>query len=52
MNITQRAKLEADLTGLFNERKIPHHIDPEVNLRDLFSIRATPPKVVDEEKKK
>ncbi|KAG1930224.1 P43 5S RNA-binding protein [Pimephales promelas] len=49
MNITQRAKLEADLTGLFNERKIPHHIDPEVNLRDLFSIRATP-KVVDQKK--
>ncbi|XP_051728843.1 P43 5S RNA-binding protein-like isoform X2 [Ctenopharyngodon idella] len=42
MNITQRAKLEADLTGLFNERKIPHHVDPEVNLQDLFSVRPTP----------
>uniref|UniRef100_A0A8C2J4P1 Si:dkey-208k4.2 n=2 Tax=Cyprinus carpio TaxID=7962 RepID=A0A8C2J4P1_CYPCA len=41
MKISPRAKLEADLTGLFNERKIPHHVDPEVNLRDLFSIRPT-----------
>ncbi|XP_016103680.1 P43 5S RNA-binding protein-like [Sinocyclocheilus grahami] len=41
MKISPRAKLEADLTGLFNERKIPHHVDPEVNLKDLFSIRPT-----------
>ncbi len=41
MKISPRAKLEADLTGLFNERKIPHYVDPEVNLRDLFSIRPT-----------
>lgn len=45
MKISPRAKLEADLTGLFNERKIPHHVDPEVNLRDLFNVRPT--KVVD-----
>lgn len=47
MNITQRAKLEADLTGLFNERKISHHIDPEVNLRDLFGTRSAQANVAD-----
>ncbi|XP_060797929.1 P43 5S RNA-binding protein-like [Neoarius graeffei] len=44
MRITRRTKLEANLSGLFNERKIPHHIDPEVNLRDLFNIK--PPQKV------
>uniref|UniRef100_A0A3B3CSK9 P43 5S RNA-binding protein n=1 Tax=Oryzias melastigma TaxID=30732 RepID=A0A3B3CSK9_ORYME len=36
MRISRRAKVEANLAGLFNERKIPHFVDPEVNLRDLF----------------
>uniref|UniRef100_A0A672YGR6 Si:dkey-208k4.2 n=1 Tax=Sphaeramia orbicularis TaxID=375764 RepID=A0A672YGR6_9TELE len=36
MRISRRAKVEADLKGLFNERKIPHYVDPEVNLRGLF----------------
>lgn len=44
MRFSRRTKLEADLTGLFNERKIPHYVDPEVNLRDLFSIK--PPQKV------
>ncbi|CAL1587987.1 unnamed protein product [Knipowitschia caucasica] len=39
MRISRRTKVEADLSGLFNERKIPHYVDPEVNLRELFSIR-------------
>lgn len=39
VNIGHKVKCEANLTGLFNERKIPHRIDPEVNLRDLFSIK-------------
>ncbi|KAG7317415.1 hypothetical protein KOW79_019713 [Hemibagrus wyckioides] len=39
MRFSRRTKLEADLSGLFNERKIPHHVDPEVNLRDLFNIK-------------
>ncbi|KAL6457680.1 hypothetical protein MHYP_G00346430 [Metynnis hypsauchen] len=44
MRIARKAKVEANLSGLFNERKIPHHVDPEVNLRDLFSIK--PPQKV------
>uniref|UniRef100_A0A8C6UZC1 Si:dkey-208k4.2 n=1 Tax=Neogobius melanostomus TaxID=47308 RepID=A0A8C6UZC1_9GOBI len=40
MRISRRAKVETDLSGLFNERKVHHYVDPEVNLRDLFSIRA------------
>ncbi|XP_047663784.1 P43 5S RNA-binding protein-like [Tachysurus fulvidraco] len=44
MRFSRRTKLEANLSGLFNERKIPHHIDPEVNLRDLFNIK--PPQIV------
>ncbi|XP_061700985.1 P43 5S RNA-binding protein-like isoform X2 [Syngnathoides biaculeatus] len=39
MRISRRAKLEVNLAGLFNERKIPHYVDPEVNLRELFSIK-------------
>ncbi|XP_029013757.1 P43 5S RNA-binding protein-like [Betta splendens] len=39
MRISRRAKVEANLAGLFNERKIPHYVDPEVNLRGLFSIK-------------
>ncbi|XP_026871912.2 P43 5S RNA-binding protein [Electrophorus electricus] len=39
MRISRKAKVEANLSSLFNERKIPHHVDPEVNLRDLFSIK-------------
>ncbi|KAF4073555.1 hypothetical protein AMELA_G00244380 [Ameiurus melas] len=45
MRFSRRTKLEANLSGLFNERKIPHHVDPEVNLRDLFSIK--PPQKVE-----
>ena len=44
MRISRRAKVEADLSGLFNERRIPHYVDPEVNLRDLFRLKA--PRVV------
>ncbi|TTF56865.1 P43 5S RNA-binding protein [Bagarius yarrelli] len=44
MRFPRRTNLEADLTGLFNERKIPHRVDPEVNLRDLFNIK--PPQKV------
>lgn len=44
MRFSRRTKLEANLTGLFNERKIPHHVDPEVNLRDLFNLK--PPQKV------
>uniref|UniRef100_A0A6Q2YDV4 Wilms tumor protein homolog n=1 Tax=Esox lucius TaxID=8010 RepID=A0A6Q2YDV4_ESOLU len=39
MRVSRRAKVEANLSGLFNERKIPHFVDAEVNLRDLFSIK-------------
>ncbi|XP_048857040.1 P43 5S RNA-binding protein-like [Brienomyrus brachyistius] len=39
MRFTRRGKLEADLSGLFNERKIRHLVDPEVNLHDLFSLK-------------
>ncbi|XP_072298978.1 P43 5S RNA-binding protein-like [Eucyclogobius newberryi] len=44
MRISRRTKVETDLSGLFNERKIPHYVDPEVNLRDLFSIKPLRPK--------
>ncbi|KAG9350089.1 hypothetical protein JZ751_026442 [Albula glossodonta] len=43
MRFSRRGKLEADLSGLFNERKIPRHVDPEVNLHDLFSIKPPVP---------
>lgn len=39
MRISRRAKVETNLSGLFNERKIPHYVDPEVNLRNLFGIK-------------
>ncbi|KAM9843935.1 P43 5S RNA-binding protein-like [Aulostomus maculatus] len=39
MRISRRAKVETNLSGLFNERKIPHYVDPEVNLRNLFTVR-------------
>ncbi|CAN9505413.1 unnamed protein product [Ophioblennius macclurei] len=39
MRISRRVRLETNLSGLFNERKIPHYVDPEVNLRSLFSIK-------------
>ncbi|XP_062845140.1 P43 5S RNA-binding protein-like [Trichomycterus rosablanca] len=44
LRFSRRTKLEANLSGLFNERKIPHYVDPEVNLRDLFNIK--PPQKV------
>ncbi|KAM6904790.1 P43 5S RNA-binding protein-like [Xenentodon cancila] len=43
MRISRRAKVETNLSGLFNERKIPHYVDPEVNLRDLFGIKRPHP---------
>lgn len=42
MRISRRTKLEADLSGLFSERKIPHYVEPEVNLRSLFAIKQPP----------
>lgn len=39
MRVSRRAKVETNLSGLFNERKIPHYVDPEVNLRNLFGIK-------------
>lgn len=39
LRVSRRAKVEANLIGLFNERKIPHYVDPEVNLRGLFRLR-------------
>ncbi|KAJ8364510.1 hypothetical protein SKAU_G00133410 [Synaphobranchus kaupii] len=44
MRFSRRGKLEADLSSLFNERKIPRHVDPEVNLRELFSLK--PPRLL------
>ncbi|XP_026213795.1 C2H2-type zinc finger protein [Anabas testudineus] len=43
MRISRRAKVETNLAGLFNERKIPHYVDPEVNLRALFSLKQPRP---------
>ncbi|XP_073350988.1 P43 5S RNA-binding protein-like [Pagrus major] len=43
MRISRRAKVETNLSGLFNERKIPHYVDPEVNLRNLFGIKKPRP---------
>ncbi|KAK2833157.1 hypothetical protein Q5P01_017046 [Channa striata] len=43
MRISRRAKVETNLASLFNERKIPHYVDPEVNLRNLFSIKQARP---------
>ncbi|KAF7657751.1 hypothetical protein LDENG_00022180 [Lucifuga dentata] len=42
-HVSQRAKVEADLSGLFSERKIPHYVDPEVNLRNLFGLKKSRP---------
>lgn len=39
MRVSRRTKVETNLSGLFNERKIPHYVDPEVNLRNLFAMR-------------
>uniref|UniRef100_A0A3Q1GRX7 P43 5S RNA-binding protein n=1 Tax=Acanthochromis polyacanthus TaxID=80966 RepID=A0A3Q1GRX7_9TELE len=39
MRLSRRTKVETNLSGLFNERKIPHYVDPEVNLRSLFTIK-------------
>ncbi|XP_074512283.1 P43 5S RNA-binding protein-like [Sebastes fasciatus] len=46
MRISRRAKVETNLAGLFNERKIPHYVDPEVNLRNLFGIKQ--PRILEE----
>ncbi|XP_077414357.1 P43 5S RNA-binding protein-like [Vanacampus margaritifer] len=43
VHISRRAKVEVNLAGLFNERKIPRYVDTEVNLRELFSIKKPPP---------
>ncbi|KAM4598222.1 P43 5S RNA-binding protein-like [Polymixia lowei] len=45
MRISRRAKVEANLSGLFNERQIPRYVDPEVNLRSLFSLKLPSPAV-------
>ncbi|XP_047427589.1 P43 5S RNA-binding protein-like [Mugil cephalus] len=45
MRISRRAKVETNLSGLFSERKIPHYVDPEVNLRNLFNIK--PPRALE-----
>lgn len=45
MRITRRTKVEINLSGLFNERKIPHYVDPEVNLRNLFGLKKPRPLV-------
>lgn len=39
MRVSRRAKVETNLSGLFNERKIPRYVDPEVNLRNLFALK-------------
>lgn len=39
MRVSRRTKVETNLSGLFNERKIPRYVDPEVNLRNLFSMK-------------
>lgn len=39
MRVSRRTKVETNLSGLFNERKIPHYVDPEVNLRNLFAVK-------------
>lgn len=43
MRVSRRTKVETNLSRLFNERKIPHYVDPEVNLRNLFGIRKPRP---------
>ncbi|KAG7504336.1 P43 5S RNA-binding protein-like [Solea senegalensis] len=43
MRVSRRTKVETNLSGLFNERKIPHYVDPEVNLRNLFRIKQARP---------
>ncbi|KAM7371618.1 hypothetical protein PAMP_008836 [Pampus punctatissimus] len=43
MRLSRRSKVETNLSGLFNERKIPHYVDPEVNLRNLFGIKQPRP---------
>ncbi|KAJ8344757.1 hypothetical protein SKAU_G00289500 [Synaphobranchus kaupii] len=39
LRFPRRTKVEADLSGLFNERKIPRPVSPEVNLQQLFSLK-------------
>ncbi|XP_018620008.2 P43 5S RNA-binding protein-like [Scleropages formosus] len=39
MRLPRCLMLEANLTRLFNERLIPHPVEPEVNLRDLFNLK-------------
>lgn len=42
-----KAKLESDLSGLFNERPCRHAVEPEVNLSALFQLPpATGPQEV------
>ncbi|XP_070837684.1 P43 5S RNA-binding protein-like [Chaetodon trifascialis] len=43
MRLSRRTKVETNLSGLFNERKIPHYVDPEVNLSKLFGIKKPRP---------
>ncbi|KAL4659286.1 P43 5S RNA-binding protein-like [Arapaima gigas] len=46
MRLPRRLTLEANLTNLFNERQIPHNVEPEVNLCDLFSLKVEHPQDV------
>ncbi|XP_063070618.1 P43 5S RNA-binding protein-like [Engraulis encrasicolus] len=39
MRLSRRTKVEANLSGLFNERKMPHFVESETNLRNLFSLK-------------
>ncbi|XP_036408775.1 P43 5S RNA-binding protein [Megalops cyprinoides] len=43
MRFPRRVVVEANLSGLFNERKIPREVEPEVNLNDLFSLKPPGP---------
>ncbi|KAL4617724.1 P43 5S RNA-binding protein-like [Arapaima gigas] len=40
LHFSHKTKLEVDLSGLFNERKIPHQVNHEVNLHNLFSLTS------------
>nr|XP_020462992.1 P43 5S RNA-binding protein-like isoform X2 [Monopterus albus] len=43
VQVSRRAKVEAELSGLFNERKIPHAVGTEADLRSLFSMKLPEP---------
>ncbi|XP_023691435.1 P43 5S RNA-binding protein-like [Paramormyrops kingsleyae] len=43
MRLRRRLTMEANLSNLFNERKIPRPVAQEVNLRDFFSLKPVSP---------